>query len=191
MEPTYYEVTVQIRGYAESTAALAQRVRAALETHPTLSLRVDAVDATKDGGVCPKCSMPYHPSAHMEDETCNGEPLPAPYRRPLGETPQAPAPGAWTNALCGEEGGPWVLHSVHPLREGRLESAILVWIRADRPGISSGISYTSLRYSGASLLEPGTPFDRMELAGHGAIDPLPYIQNERGALRHEQRIAGP
>lgn len=44
-EPNHYTVVVALRGFPESTDALADRVRRTLETHPTLSLRVDEVVA--------------------------------------------------------------------------------------------------------------------------------------------------
>lgn len=45
MEPKLFCVLVQVEGYPESEAELAERVRRTLETHPTLSFRVEAVVA--------------------------------------------------------------------------------------------------------------------------------------------------
>jgi hypothetical protein len=45
MDPKHYVAVVALRGYPESTDELASRIRSCLETHPTLSLRVDEVAA--------------------------------------------------------------------------------------------------------------------------------------------------
>lgn len=53
MDPKSYVVTVTLRGYPESVEELARRVRGCIETHPTLSFRVETVsarDATDTSG---------------------------------------------------------------------------------------------------------------------------------------------
>jgi hypothetical protein len=44
-KPRIYGVLVHVEGYPDSEVALAERIRRTLETHPTLSLRVEGVVA--------------------------------------------------------------------------------------------------------------------------------------------------